>query len=284
MSRVLTPTSLAEALVMLAENREAMPLAGGTDLLVRRRSGAVPMDRPLLDLCRLEELQGIHDDGERLSIGAATSFSRIVSNPLVRAVAPVLADASRAVGGPALRNMSTLGGNIRTASPAGDSLPPLYVLGAQVELASAQAKRTVPIDEFILGPGKTALHDGELILRILLPSAQHADSPVQRFEKIGQRQSMAISVASFCAMARLDADGRIAAARFAWGSVGQTVVRLPALENALLRALPDAATIEQAARMARDGVAPISDLRASADYRRSVAGRLLARFLEELRG
>ncbi len=281
---MFTPGNLSEALEMLAQNPEALPLAGGTDLLVRRRADAALGERPLLAISRLQELHGIRDDGTHLSIGAATPFAHIAADPLVQASAPVLARAARSVGGPAIRNMATLGGNIRTASPAGDSLPPLYLLDARIELASSQATRIVPIEEFVLGPGRTALRDGELILRILLPAAKQTSYPVHRFEKIGQRQSMAISVASFCALARLDNDGSIAEARFSWGSVGPTVVRLSTLENVLRGVRPDPAMICRAARMAHDGVSPISDLRASADYRRRVAGGLLARFLEKLRG
>ena len=283
MSRVLTPASLPEALDFLAHYPEAQPLAGGTDLLVRRRAAGSADARPLLAIAHLPELRGIRDDGTHLFIGAATPFATIAADPRVQASAPVLARAARCVGGPALRNMATLGGNIRTASPAGDSLPPLYAFDASVELASARATRRVPIERFILGPGKTALNGDELITGILLPSGKHAPCPVkdiQCFEKVGRRESMAISVASFCAIARLDDNGCLAEARFSWGSVGPTVVRLPALESALRGARPDAENIGQAVQMAHDGVSPISDLRASAAYRRRLAGNLLARFLE----
>ena len=284
MIRVLTPADLQEAFLLLERHPDAVPVAGGTDLFVRRRGAGVPDARPLLAVSRLEELGGIREEGAHLAIGAATPFSRICLDPLVLAHAPLLARAARAVGGPAIRNMATIGGNIHTASPAADSLPPLYLLDARIEIASSQTTRTLPIGEFVLGPGKTALRHGELITRVLLPSGNQTADSVQCFEKVGRRESLAISVTSFCGVVRMAGDGTIEAARFAWGSVGPTVVRLPMLEKTLAGVRPEREIVDRAARMARDGVSPISDIRASADYRRRVAGNLLVRFLEGLRG
>ena len=279
MSAFLSPATLPEALDLLARNADALPLAGGTDLLVRRRSGAVDEARPLLALDRLAELHGVSVERECLAIGAATSFSALIGSPLVAAHAPVLASAARTVGGPALRNRASLGGNLCTASPAGDSLPPLAVLAAEVELMSAHGRRVLSVDEFITGPGKTALRPGELLCRVFIPLASASEFSHQRFEKVGRRQSMAISVTSFCGGLRIQDDGCITSARFAWGSVGPTVVRLPAVEKALLGERLNAENIGAAAEVARAGVTPISDDRASAEYRRRLAGNLLARFL-----
>lgn len=286
MSAVLAPQSLAEALELLDRHRDAQPLAGGTDLLVRRRAAAATSaddSPPLLWLARIDALRRIAEDADgALAIGAATSFAQLIADPLAGHRAPLLLRAARTIGGPALRNMATIGGNVATASPAGDSLAALHLLGAEIELASRRATRRLPIAEFIGGPGKTARHADELITRIVVPPAPPL--PCQAFEKVGRRRAMAISVVSFCAAARLAADGTIAEARLAWGSVAPTVLRLPALESALAGARADRATIADAVRLVEDGVRPIDDLRASAAYRRRVAGRLLARFLGGLGG
>lgn len=282
MREVLTPTCLDELFSLLERHPEAMPLAGGTDLLVRLRREAVPDERPLLSLANVRELHGIREEGRSLAIGAATTFARIAASPLVLEHAPLLATAAGTIGGPAVRNMATIGGNIRTASPAGDSLPPLYLLDAEIELASQRGTRSLLLAEFITGPGRTALRDGEIITRILLPLG--GSFPCQRFEKIGRRRSMAIAVTSFAGMIRLSGDGTIEEARFAWGSAGPVVVRIPSLERGMTGARPDAATIRHAAQVVRESVAPIGDIRATADYRRIVAGNMLARFMEGLRG
>ncbi len=282
MRAVLTPGSLDEVFDLLERHPDAMPVAGGTDLLVRLRSQAGQDDRPLIPLADVKELHGISKDGTTLAIGAVTSFSRIIADPLIAEHAPLLAKAARTIGGPAIRNMATIGGNIRTASPAGDSLTPLYLLEAMIEIASQRGKRLLPIGEFIIGPGQTALCGGEIITRILLQPG--GCFPCHCFEKTGRRRSMAIAVTSFAGMARLSGEGVIEEARFAWGSVAPTVLRIPALEKELAGSRLDDGTIRHAAQIVRESVTPISDIRATADYRRSIAGNLLARFLEGLRG
>ncbi len=275
-----TPSCLAEALEMLANHPTAMPLAGGTDLLVRLRREDHPRKPDLLSLHRIEELRRISEEEDFLAIGAACSFAAIIADPLVKRYASLLVRAARTIGGPAIRNMATLGGNVCTASPAGDSLPPLYLLEARIELASQAGRRVLPVTDFILGPGKTCHAPGEVVTRILVPKA--VPCPHERFIKVGGRKALAISVISFAAMAWLGADGRLAALRLAWGSVGQTVVRLPDLEQELVGNTITPLIIELARRRAGQGISPISDLRASAEYRRFVAANLLAEFLESL--
>jgi CO/xanthine dehydrogenase FAD-binding subunit len=282
MRAVLRPASLEELFPLLDRHPEALAMAGGTDLLVRLRAENAPDDRPLLLLANVAELQGISDTGKEISIGAATTLSRLIADPLAGRNGPLLVQAARTVGGPAVRNMATIGGNISTASPAGDTLPALYLLGAEVELASRQCKRRLPIGEFVAGPGLTALHNREIVTRILLPHAE--DFPCRTFEKVGLRRSLAVAVTSFAGMMRLSTDGVVEEARFAWGSVGPTVVRLPGLEAELAGSPLDRYTIRKAAETVRQGVSPIDDIRATADYRRSVAANLLVRFLEGIHG
>jgi xanthine dehydrogenase FAD-binding subunit len=282
MKAALKPANLEELFFLLDSFPEALPMAGGTDLLIRLRGEPFRDDRPLLLLSNVAELQGISDTGSEISIGAATPINRLIADPLVGHHAPLLVRAARTIGGPAIRNMATIGGNICTASPAGDSLPPLYLLGAWVELASRQGMRRLSIGEFVEGPGRTRLHSSEIITRILLPRG--GGFPCQTFEKIGLRRSLAVAVTSFAGMVRISPDGVVEEARFAWGSVAPTVVRLPALEAELVGSGLDGETIRRAAEIVRQGVSPIDDIRATADYRRSVARNLLVRFLEGIHG
>lgn len=282
MRAILRPSSLDELLHKMEQNPEALLMAGGTDLLVRLRRQSGHDQCPLISLANLQELHSIRRDETSIAIGAATAFSAIIADPLITEHAPLLARAARTIGGPAIRNMATIGGNIRTASPAGDSLTPLYLLDALIEIASQRGKRLLPIGEFIIGPGQVALCYDEVITRILLP--RRADSPCQWFEKVGRRKSMAIAVTSFAGLAKLSDEGTIEEACFTWGSVGPTVVRIPALEKELVNSPLDDNTIRHAAEIVRESVAPITDIRATADYRRSVAGNLLVRFMESLRG
>lgn len=278
MRAVLKPGRLEELFSLLDRHPDALPMGGGTDLLVKLRRETGRDERPLLLLSHVAELQGISDMGTEISIGAVTPLTRLIADPLVARHAPLLVRASGTIGGPAVRNMATIGGNVRTASPAGDSLPPLYLLGAEVEVASRKGIRRVPVGEFVAGPGCTQLHTREIITRILVPRAE--GFPFQAFEKVGLRRSLAVAVVSFTGMVRMYSDGVVEAARFAWGSVAPTVARLPEVEAGLVGRRLDRDTIRAAADAVRRTVSPIDDIRAPADYRRSVAANLLSRFLE----
>lgn len=281
MRPVLSPAYLEELFFLLDRHPGALIMAGGTDLLVSLRRQKVPDSRPLLLLTRVAELHGIRDTGAGIAVGAATTLARLIADPLIKRHAPLLVPAAATVGGPALRNMGTLGGNIRTASPAGDTLPALNLLGAEVELASRRGQRRLPVAELVEGPGRTGLASDEIITRVLLPYGE--DFPRQTFEKVGLRRSLAIAMVSFAGLLRLSADGVVEEARFAWGSVAPTVARLPEVEVGLLGRKLDGEAIRTAADGVRRGVSPIDDIRATADYRRAVAANLLVRFLEGVR-
>lgn len=271
------PVTLTELFNLQQQHPDAQFMAGGTDLLVSIRHTPQP-ERTIICLERIDELRRIDelDDGS-VSIGATATFSTIARNTLLQECYPLLTQAAATVGGPAIRNMATIGGNIVTASPAADSLPALYLLDARLELRSATGCRTVAIDAFILGPRRTMLQPGEIISRIILPPA--TDWSIQRFEKVGRRKSLAIAVASLAATVRLAADGTVAEARFAWGSVGPTIVRCAEAEQALVGKPLTEENLNTAALLAQQAVQPIDDIRATADYRRSVAGNLLLRLV-----
>jgi xanthine dehydrogenase small subunit len=274
---VLLPGSLDELWGMMRDFPDAAVYAGGTDLLVRMRSGVIPRKR-LICLERIQELKGIADGGDRITIGAATTFSELLQEPVIATYLPVLIMAVSELGSPLIRNMGTIGGNICTASPAGDTLPPLVALKAVVDLSSPAGGRSLPIERFIIGPGQTILEPGEIL------SAIHIEKPhphiIQHFEKVGRRNALACSLASMAAVVRLTDDGLVSSASLAWGSVGPTVMTCPEAVEALIGRPLSLKVLSEAAAIVRQAVCPITDIRATADYRREVAGNLLLRLCE----
>ena len=274
---VLTPRDLPELFAMLGQPG-AQALAGGTDLLVRLRAlQAKGQAGPetLVRLDALEALRGVAQQADgTLRLGAASTHAELLAHPLVRAHLPELAAALAELGSPPIRNMGTLGGNLCTASPAGDTLPPLMALGAEVELTSASGARRMPLADFITGPGRTRLEPGEVLAAVLAPPAQGFQ--VRRFEKVGRRSALAVAVVSLAALLKLER-GRVVEARLAWGSVGPVVWRCPEAEAVLAGQRLTLSALGRAAEVVRQRVQPIDDVRASADYRRQVAGNLLLR-------
>lgn len=274
MRHVFLPRTMQELWDILEREPKAAIYAGGTDLLVKLRGGL--LDPPaLVCLERVEALRGIRDHGEEIFIGAATSHRRILEHPAIGEHFPVLAKAIAVLGSPPIRHMGTIGGNIVTASPAGDTLPPLYVLDAEVEVASPAGTRSVPVCDFILGPGSVNLEQGEVLAGVRLRKAPVWQ--IHHYEKVGRRKAQACSVASLAALLALSESGTVKRARLAWGSVGPTVVTSGEIEEALIGKPLTRKAFEQAAVMARRAVSPIDDIRAGADYRRHVAGALLFR-------
>jgi CO/xanthine dehydrogenase FAD-binding subunit len=269
-----------EALAAKAERPDAVPISGGTDLMVdlnfdRRRPDA------LLDLNGVEELTRWERVNGQVRIGAAVPFTRIINEigPLV----PGLAIASRTVGSPQIRNRGTLAGNLATASPAGDALPPLVVADASVEVGSARGERTVPVREFFAGPKRSVLEPDELIRAVLVPVA---DGPEQ-FAKVGTRNAMVISVCSF-ALA-LHPSRRTVAGCI--GSAGPTVLPTPGAEQYLeaeltsrglwdSRAELDDAVATRFGELAGAHARPIDDVRGTAEYRRHAVAVLARRTLQ----
>ncbi|MBN2706451.1 MAG: xanthine dehydrogenase family protein subunit M [Deltaproteobacteria bacterium] len=274
MTEVFLPRTLSELWALRRKYKNAALYAGGSDLLVRMRAGGVA-PAALICLERLAELHGIEVYPEEIAVGAAVNHSRLLSDAALRENFPVLVEALRHLGSPHIRNIGTLGGNIMTASPAGDSLPPLYVLRAEVELQNAEGKRRLPISAFILGPGRTRIAEDEILSRVFIPRrpvfAEHF------FAKVGLRRSLSIAVVSLAALCRLSAERTIMDVRLAWGSVGPTIVILPQVEAFLRGKTMQRELLAAAADLVRRQVAPINDIRAGADYRRRVAGQLLLR-------
>jgi xanthine dehydrogenase FAD-binding subunit len=271
-----SPRTLQEAREALAQG--ATIVAGATDLLVVDHANGRQHDA-VLNVLAIEELQGIRETADQLSIGAATTFTRIRESAEVAKHARLLIDAPPTIGAAQIQNRATLGGNIANASPAGDSLPALLALGALVGVSGPHEQRLVPYDSFHTGYRKTVLSPNELITRVIIPLPSPA---VQVFRKVGTRAAQAISkVVVGLASDRLDGS-RLANVRVAMGSVAATPVRLPEVE-ALIEGeplTPDLA--DRAAALVEKTLSPIDDVRSTAEYRRYTAGRVVRRLLLDL--
>ena len=272
---VVKPKDLSEALRYLQEGGK--PLAGGTDLLVAVRKGTESPDL-LVYVGELPELRVLREEKDGLEVGAALTHAELLTNPATERF-PILRSVLRTIGSPAIRAMGTLGGNIVTASPAGDSLVALYLLEARVRLVSEEGERELPIWEFIVGPRKTALRQGELVRSVFLPWL--SGEPQSFFRKVGRRRALIIAIASLGALVWVR-DGRVERARLALGSVAPTVIRPKEVEEALVGRPVSPEAWEDLVPLLSAATKPISDLRASAEYRRKVAGRLLLALAEEL--
>jgi CO/xanthine dehydrogenase FAD-binding subunit len=254
---ILTPQSLDEALRMKAERPEAVPIQGGTDVMVELNFDRA---RPasLLNLNEVPELRGWSRQNGDLWLGAGLTYAEAMASPLAQSL-PALAEASRTVGGPQIRNRGTIGGNLGTASPAGDALPPLLVCDAVVQLASVNGERSVLLREFLVGPKRNVLAEDELIVGVLVSAGESR----QTFMKVGPRNAMVIAVVSLA----LRVDGEL---RAAFGSAGP----VPKL---VVAPLDDAESFPE--RVA-EAAAPIDDVRGTAAYRRHALRILTTRALE----
>jgi carbon-monoxide dehydrogenase small subunit/xanthine dehydrogenase small subunit len=273
--RSFRPRTLEEAIEILAQRPdEIRPIAGGTDILIEAKDGKVGRG-VLFDVTAVEELHGIEERGDDLWIGAATTHTEMMGSAAVARFAPALPAACAVVGGPQIRNRGTLGGNLANASPAADTVPPLYAADAVVELVSVSSRRDVPITEFFTGPRRSVLARDELILGVRIPRRAGVRGA---FLRLGQRQAQAISKVSVAVGIALR-DGRPEWVRVALGSVAPTVVRAPRAEQVLLAAGPDA--LRQAREIVMEEIAPIDDLRSTREYRRRMAGILLERAMRK---
>jgi CO/xanthine dehydrogenase FAD-binding subunit len=269
----LQPTSWREALAMKAERPDAVPVAGGTDVMVDLN---LDRHRPpaLIDLTRIAGLAEWAPDAGWVRIGAGVTYSRVIDELGDRL--PGLAAASRTVGSPQIRNRGTVAGNLGTSSPAGDALPPLLAAGAEVVLASAGGERRLPIAEFCLGPKRSALRPDELIAAVRTPAA----TGPQLFAKVGTRNAMVIAVVSFA----LDLDMERRRVGAAIGSAGPTPLRAVAAERFLEGVLADGSRLSDSAvrrfaELVAGAASPIDDVRGTAAYRRHALAVLARRTL-----
>ncbi len=282
MSDFFRPATLAEALEIRA-NHAAVPLAGGTDLLVRYRNwaGTLPkIEKPVVSVGHLSELRGIsvHQNGAApdLSIGAGVTYGELLAHPQVP---ELLKNSIWWLAAPGLRNVATLAGNLCNASPAADAVCALYALDATVDIAGAGGTRRVPVEEFITGPGRTVLRTDELVTAIHL---RPDEGGVVFYQKVGTRKANALSKLSICARASVHA-GVLESVGIAVGAVAPTIVRSRDIEATLIgRPLSDiAAHAAEVVSRYEPLVRPISDQRSTAEYRKATALGLIGRFLME---
>jgi CO/xanthine dehydrogenase FAD-binding subunit len=270
------PATPADALALLASEPGAWrPFAGGTDLMVQLEAGVLGEGR-FVSLWKLDALRGIQADGDRIGIGALTTYTDIQRHADLRRRCPLLCRAAEETGGVATQNRGTIGGNIANASPAADTPPALLVCGAELELMSVRGTRRVPYEAFHLAYKKMDLAPDELIARVWVDARRATWQ--QYYRKVGTRRAQAIS--KVCFAAAIDWDGDIVRdVRIAIGSVAPTPIRAHGAEASLrgLKATPSA--VEKAQEALAADIAPIDDLRSTASYRRRVAQGLLSECL-----
>lgn len=273
---VLIPASLDEALTGLAERPGAQLLAGGTDFMVEVNFGhRRPTDVVVLD--RLAELKEWSHQAGEVRIGAGVTYARL-REPGLAALVPALAEAARTVGSPQIRAAGTIGGNLATCSPAGDTLPVLSALDATVELASVRGRRHLSVHEFMVGVKRTALAPDELVVSVTVPVLDGW----QGFAKVGVRNAMVISMVGAC----LATDRRGRSVRLAMGAVGPTMLRATAAEEWLAGRIDwdgggiDEATARRFGQEAAAAARPIDDHRSTAAYRRHAVGVLATRLAQ----
>jgi CO/xanthine dehydrogenase FAD-binding subunit len=257
-------------------------VAGCTDFIPSVRTGRWRFDPKLqlIDISKLPALNQIEAQGDILKIGAGVTLTKILASPEVAAHCPVLAQAVEQMASLQVRNTATMGGNLCMASPAADTVPPLLVSDAWLVIKDAQKETTVPVADFFTGPGQSILQPGQVLTHICIPKNKPGESAW--FMKIGTRTAVIISIVSAAVKIRLT-DGVCETARIALGSVAPTPVRVTAAEQFLAGKLLDDPAIDACAGMAASAITPITDLRASAEYRKDVAETLVKRCIHACR-
>jgi CO/xanthine dehydrogenase FAD-binding subunit len=278
--KYLAPGSVEEAVGILRQKGPAAcVLAGGTDVMVRIRRGVMPeLQQTLVSVHRIAEMHGCRRHGDEIVVGAATTAADLIRDPVVSEHVPILAHVADRLASAQVRNAATIGGNLANASPAGDLIIPLLLLDAELDLASAEEVRTVPVDTFFTAPGESVMRSDELLteIRFDLPPPER----VFRFQKAGTRPAMECSVVTV-GVAFTPREGMLDDVRVAFGSSAPTPLRGRASEAILEGASLTPELIEQVVRAAENEVSPISDVRGSDCYRRALVGVFLRRLLRD---
>ncbi len=277
--QLISPATLGEALNLLAREPGVWkPFAGGTDLMVLLEAGKLP-HRNYIDIFNLKDLKGINVTGESVTMGALTTYTEVQQNSILSQEFPMLSQAASETGGLAIQNRGTLGGNIANASPAADSPPALLAYDAELELISADGARWIPYDQFHTGYKEMGLQPDELLRSIRLRRTTKEQQHYYR--KVGTRKAQAISKVCFAGVGRLN-EGKFSDVRIALGSVAPIPLRCAKTESVINGRAPGDDTVKAGtAELARE-IAPIADLRSTADYRLRVAMNLLEDFLIQI--
>jgi CO/xanthine dehydrogenase FAD-binding subunit len=271
--RYAKPRTTDEALALLGEARWNI-LAGGTDFYPAL--GSKPLSQNVLDINGLAELRGISETATHIVIGARTTWTELIRHPLPPAF-DALKQAAKEVGSVQIQNVASVAGNLCNASPAADGVPALMVLDAEVELASPGGRRALPLEDFILSNRKTALRPDEIVTAVQVPTASIAGA--SSFQKLGARRYLVISIAMAAARVVIGANGAVAKAAVAVGSCSAVAQRLSGLEAALVGLSAGQEIVEAVEAADFSELAPIDDVRGSADYRRAAAREIVSRAL-----
>jgi carbon-monoxide dehydrogenase medium subunit len=280
---VVSPASLVEAYALMGAAPHR-PIAGGTDVMVQIADEMAPIPERMLNLGRLDELRGIREADGALELGTLTTYAEIRRSLLCAEHAPALVEAAATIGAAQIQNRGTLGGNVMNASPAGDTLPVLLALDAELIVGGMRGERMVPAAAFWPTYRGTAALPDELLLRVRIPIVPGRR---QRFRKVGTRRAQAISKVVMALAWRPEGDGTQATwhdVRLALGAVAPTPVRAAATEALVEGAAPTAETAERAVAALAAELHPIDDVRSTATYRREVARRVLHRLLRDAGG
>lgn len=274
--QLTTPASLEDALALIGNEPGVWkPFAGGTDLMVLLEAGKLP-HRNYVNIWPLSELRGVEITDEHVTLGALTTYTEVQANAVLRREFPMLCQAASETGGLAIQNRGTLGGNIVNASPAADSPPALLAYDAELELVSNDGARWLPYDRFHQGYKQMDLRPNELLARISLPRT--GAGMKHYYRKVGTRKAQAISKVCFAGVARMEGT-RVADARVVLGSVAPIVLRCKQTEGAIRGRELNDETVKLARETLLNEIAPIDDVRSTANYRLRVAANLLVDFL-----
>lgn len=274
------PETVEEALEVLVEKGDDIEiLAGGTDLLVDyyQRLYEVP---GWLDLRELTSLQKIEKKEDKIEIGAMVTHAQLENSEIIKNKLILIKEAAAEVGSPQIRSRGTIGGNIVTASPAGDLLPPLLAYNAQLELMSAKGREIIPAQDFFTGPKQTVIKDDQLLTKIIIPLPEK--NTRGKFVKVGKRRALAISTLSLALLITVDKEQKIREIKAALGAVAPTPLALSELTEKLKGEKLKEIDINEAAEIAVNNISPIDDIRGTKEYREDTVYSLMKQALEEL--
>lgn len=274
-----SPRTLAEALWMLDEAKYRV-IAGGTDVLIRMRSGPITEKR-LLNVYQLEELRYIRSEEDMIRVGALSRISDVAQSPDVRRFALPLAQAADDFGSMQLTNKATIGGNLANASPSADCIPPLYSLDAVLTVASVEGKRQIPVKDLFTGYKRLDLRQNELITEISFKKMARDEDGLYLRHTLRFGEAISVVGVSLCLKSAREA-GEFVGARIALGAVAPTVVRAYRAEEIVTQGVLDEARMWAASRAVTESISPITDVRGTGEYRQEIAVNLTYRGLHEI--
>jgi CO/xanthine dehydrogenase FAD-binding subunit len=276
---VLSAHTLEEALGLLQQHRENIRIiAGGSDIIIQLRDGVVKTER-LLNILPVKDLRFIEEKDGKIHIGALSTYTEIIRSQHIEKHAWILLEAAKQIGATQLQNSATIGGNLGNASPAADSLPPLYALGATIVTRNKSDRREIPIERFFIGYRKTALKSDELIEEIYFDGLTRNDAGA--YLKLGLRKANAVSIVDVAVILRGKRKDSYRDVKVALGAVAPTIVRAHSCEQALIGRRLTEKSLREAARLASKDASPITDIRGSAEYRRKVLDSLVYQALHK---